>query len=225
MSTTRGSTRGWEWRTPRGTERVGPGAEGSFPVDTGTRRCRPAMIGQGLGTQITLRLGRSGLWEGKQAAFRVTGGTAWRKKGRALCSPHCAGRGLGHHGRLLRAGLEAEETPPWWGPALPHIVRVGVTGRVCVQLVPNILHTRLGSLDPFSIRDRGALRKLTTRVPPRSQPSQSQGWGSGGRLGSGKGLEERAGGSRLAGGWGGSPSRKTPPPAKFPRAQVKVWSE
>lgn len=33
---------------------------------------------------------------------------------------------------LLRAGLETEETPPWWWPALPHAVGVGVTGRVCV---------------------------------------------------------------------------------------------
>lgn len=65
------------------------------------------------------------------------------EEGRALCGRHCAGRGLGHHGHLRWAGLEAEETPPWWGPALPHIVGEGVTGRVCMQLVPNILHTRL----------------------------------------------------------------------------------
>ena len=101
---------------------------------------------------------------------------------------------------------------------------VGVTGRVCMQLVPHILHTRLGLLDPFTIRDPGALRKLTTWVPPCSQPSQSQGWGSGGRLGSGKGLEERAGGSRLAGtGWGGGslPGKPLLPPPRSPGLKSK----
>lgn len=220
-------TWGWECRTHRGAEWVGPGAEGSFLVDTGTRRCRPVMIGQGLGTQLTLRLGRSGLREGKRVACRVTGGTAWRKKGRALCSPHCAGRGLGHHGCLLWARLEAEETPPWRGPALPRIVRwASQEGSACSWCPPHPPHTarlagllhhqRPGGSEEADISGSSVFPAIP--VPGlglRRQTGVGKGAGGAGR-------GQPPGGD---GGGGGVPSRKTPPPAEVPRAQVKVWSE
>lgn len=133
---------------------MGPGAEGSFLVDMGTRRCQPAMTGQGLGTQITVRLGRSGLRVGKQAALRVTGGTAWRKKGRALFGPHCAGRGLGQP-RGVSCGQVWRQKRPLPGGGRPFLTLWGWAsqeGSACLR-VPSALHTRL--TEPLHRQRRG----------------------------------------------------------------------
>ena len=102
------------------------------------------MTGQGLGTQITVRLGRSGLQAGKQAALRVTGGTAWRKKGRALCGPHCAGRGLGQP-RGVSCGQVWRQKRPLPGGGQPFLTLWGWAsqeGSACLR-VPSALHTGL----------------------------------------------------------------------------------
>ena len=165
------------------------------------------MTGQGLGTQITVRLGRSGLRVGKQAALRVTGGAAWRKKGRALFRRTVQGEAWGSlaGSPVGRSGDRRD----------PSLVVAGPSSRCGGGRHRKGLHawgcpapSTHGSLNPFTVRDAGALRELTTPILPSS--AQPQGWDSGGRVGQGEGLEKQGGGSRPA--RGGGPSRKTPPP-------------
>lgn len=151
----------------RGTEWVGPGAEGSFLVDVGTRRCQPSMTGQGLGTPVTLRLGRRGLWAGKRAAFRVTGGTAWtRTEGPSAAhtvQAEACGSFVGSP--VGRSGNRGDPSPVVAGPS-SHCGRgrhrKGLGARGCP--VPST-HS---SLNPFTVRDPGALRELTTLILPSS---------------------------------------------------------
>lgn len=188
-------------------------------MDAHLRAARHDWPGSGQ-LQVTLRLGRRGL-RAEAGSFQGHRRNCMTER-RASAAPHCAGRGLWQPpwgSPVGRSGNRGD--PPRWWPALPHTV-AKVTGRVCVPVGARALHTQL--TEPFTVRDPGALRELTTLILPSSTFLAAAAPGLGLRRQTW--VRRGAGEGRGAAGQRGRGTfQENLLPAEVPGAQVKVAGE